>query len=386
MSHTLKEIAEKLQASDKKVQLIYAFNGTGKTRLSREFKNIVDDPEDNDRDQPSKAKILYYNAFTEDLFTWKNDQNDYVDHSIVIRNNGLTEWLLPLLAEQGLVDEIRKAFQEHTNTKIIPVFNEDYSEVRFKLALDAENNVSDLKVSRGEESNFVWSIFYVMLDLAISVLSEEVVSNRETSDFNVLEYVFIDDPVSSLDDNHLIHSAVSIAKLVKKGSANLKFIISTHNPLFFNILSNEFGNDRWDKDQNGKRYWKRDKFIKYQMQKLTNGTLNFDMQPSDSPFSYHIHIKEVLKKVIDDEAIEKFHFNLLRNLLEKTATFLGHCRWEMLLPKNDNNKPDEQCMRALNIYSHSQESGDQVPNPTPAQLTTFSEIFHHLIETYQFKR
>ena len=41
MSKTLTEIAELLQASDKKVQLIYAFNGTGKTRLSREFKEII---------------------------------------------------------------------------------------------------------------------------------------------------------------------------------------------------------------------------------------------------------------------------------------------------------------------------------------------------------
>ncbi|MDW2812682.1 anticodon nuclease, partial [Acinetobacter baumannii] len=41
MSKTLTEIAELLQASDKKVQLIYAFNGTGKTRLSREFKQLI---------------------------------------------------------------------------------------------------------------------------------------------------------------------------------------------------------------------------------------------------------------------------------------------------------------------------------------------------------
>ncbi|MFT6864897.1 MAG: hypothetical protein ACJAVK_003468 [Akkermansiaceae bacterium] len=41
MSQTLREIAEHLQARDKKVHLVYAFNGTGKTRLSREFKKLV---------------------------------------------------------------------------------------------------------------------------------------------------------------------------------------------------------------------------------------------------------------------------------------------------------------------------------------------------------
>lgn len=38
MGQTLTEIAQTLKDANKKVQLIYAFNGTGKTRLSREFK------------------------------------------------------------------------------------------------------------------------------------------------------------------------------------------------------------------------------------------------------------------------------------------------------------------------------------------------------------
>ena len=35
MGKTLKEIAQELKDNNKKVQLIYAFNGNGKTRLSR---------------------------------------------------------------------------------------------------------------------------------------------------------------------------------------------------------------------------------------------------------------------------------------------------------------------------------------------------------------
>jgi len=41
MSHSLRQIAEQLRSCDKKVQLIYAFNGSGKTRLSREFKELI---------------------------------------------------------------------------------------------------------------------------------------------------------------------------------------------------------------------------------------------------------------------------------------------------------------------------------------------------------
>ena len=41
MGKSLNEIAQELKDSGKKVQLIYAFNGTGKTRLSREFKDLA---------------------------------------------------------------------------------------------------------------------------------------------------------------------------------------------------------------------------------------------------------------------------------------------------------------------------------------------------------
>lgn len=63
-----------------------------------------------------------------------------------------------------------------------------------------------------------------------------------------LEYVFIDDPVSSLDDSHLIALAVDLAGLIKRrfifsDGKGLKFVVTTHSPLFYNVLYNEFSND-----------------------------------------------------------------------------------------------------------------------------------------------
>ena len=74
MGKSLDEIAQELKDSNKKVQLIYAFNGTGKTRLSRAFKELVA-PKNQLEEEAGLAskKILYYNAFTEDLFYWDND-------------------------------------------------------------------------------------------------------------------------------------------------------------------------------------------------------------------------------------------------------------------------------------------------------------------------
>lgn len=73
MSATLTEVAQQLKDTQKKVQLIYAFNGSGKTRLSRKFKELLSPKaEDEDAAEESQPKVVYYNAFTEDLFYWDN--------------------------------------------------------------------------------------------------------------------------------------------------------------------------------------------------------------------------------------------------------------------------------------------------------------------------
>lgn len=66
-------------------------------------------------------------------------------------------------------------------------------------------------------------------------------ADRETDEFNQLEYVFIDDPVSSLDENHLIQLAVNLGQLINSSESSVKFIVSTHNALFYNVLYNEVG-------------------------------------------------------------------------------------------------------------------------------------------------
>ncbi|OOY49069.1 anticodon nuclease, partial [Solemya velum gill symbiont] len=243
MSHSLTDIAQQLKDANKKVQLIYAFNGMGKTRLSREFKQLIAPKNDNgdDADQPELArnKILYYNAFTEDLFYWDNDLAGDVEPKLKIQPNTFTDWVLK---EQGQDKNIITNFQHYANDKLTPQFNEErtekdkdgndvivkaFSEVAFSLESGDESSGS-LKISKGEESNFIWSVFYTLLDQVINILNVAEADDRETDQFDQLEYVFIDDPVSSLDENHLIELAVNLAALIKSSTSNLKFIVSTH--------------------------------------------------------------------------------------------------------------------------------------------------------------
>ncbi|EMO25483.1 hypothetical protein LEP1GSC170_6238 [Leptospira interrogans serovar Bataviae str. HAI135] len=258
MGKSLKEIAEKLNATEKKIQLIYAFNGVGKTRLSWEFKELFAPKNENgdDADQPelTRSKILYYNALTEDLFYWDNDLENDTKPKLKIQPNSFTDWILK---DQGQDQNIITNFQRYTSDKLTPRFNEAYtikdereiiikdcSEVTFSFKRGNKEQSDYLKISKGEESNFIWSIFYSLLEQVISVLNVIESSERETNQFDQLEYVFIDDPVSSLDENHLIELAVEdLAYLIKSKKSDIRFIITTHNPLFFNVVSNELDND-----------------------------------------------------------------------------------------------------------------------------------------------
>lgn len=367
MAQSLKEIAETLKNSNKKVQLIYAFNGTGKTRLSREFKELIAPKNQNEQEDvgDTKIKIMYYNAFTEDLFYWDNDLLNDEDRKLKIQPNGYTSWILQ---DQGQEPNITAHFQRYTNDKLTPKFSEDFSEVRFSFERGNEEASEFVKISKGEESCFIWSVFYSLLAQTINVLNVVEVAERETDQFNDLQYVFIDDPVSSLDDNHLIELAVNLSELIRK-SNGLKFVISTHNPLFYNVLFNELNL----RNSNGC----------YMLSKNDDVTYNLTNKSGDSnkSFSYHLYIKHIIEEAISSNSIEKYHFMLLRNLYEKTANFLGYPKWSDLLPDDKQTYYN----RVIQFTSHSTLSNEAVPEPTEPEKNTVKFLLDHLVDNNYWK-
>ena len=437
MSLTLTEIAQQLKKnSNKKVQLIYAFNGTGKTRLSREFKNEITpknaNTETDGEVELPRSKILYYNAFTEDLFYWDNDLKADIDPEpkLKIQPNTFTDWLIILLRELGEDGNIISNFQRYTNSKATPVFNEEYkfkskdysgkeieisvpaySEVFFQVAanqyqlrtsddvpattnggnLVVQGDYETVKISKGEESNFVWSIFYTLLEQVVSTRNEADASNRITDKFNNLEYVFIDDPVSSLDDTHLIELAVDLANLIKRSAYiegnGIRFVITTHSPLFYNVLYNEFNNDLKNPIKDGIPKWlyKRGQAEKYMLEKKASGKFEL-VTSNDRPFSYHLFLLSEVRKAINDNQVSKYHFAFLRNILEKTATFLGYDRWEELLEKTAEGAPDPFASRIMNLSSHSAHAGEELAIIEDRDKENLKDLMQYLITTYGFKR
>jgi len=377
MGHRLSEIAQKLKDSDKKVQLIYAFNGTGKTRLSKEFKELVAPNTIGEEEvEATRTKILYYNAFTEDLFYWNNDLNFYEDPKLLIQENSFTNWIFD---EQGQDQNIIANFQHYTDDKLTPHFNEDFSEVTFSFERGDEESSDNIKISKGEESNFIWSIFYSLIEQVIEVLNTPEPIDRETDQFNNLEYIFIDDPVSSLDENHLIELAVDLAELIKRSESELKFIITTHNPLFYNVLHNELNYYNKDKSYRPKHS------KKYLLEKEDDGLYKLIEQTNDSPFSYHLFLRRELSKAIERGEIYKYHYNFLRNILEKTATFLGYSNWGDLLNAVDGNREAYES-RIINLSSHSKHSSEEVAKLTENDKRVLKYLISQITEKYRFNQ
>jgi hypothetical protein len=394
MSQTLEQVAQTLHETGKRVQLIYAFNGSGKTRLSRALKDLVAPKADGDEEAlPSRHKVLYYNAFTEDLFYWDNDLLGDAEPKLKIQPNSFTDWIL---VDQGQEPNIARNFQRYTNDKLTPRFNEEYtisgddgrevtvpalSEVTFSMETGGNASSGNFKISKGEESNFIWSVFYTLLETVIDVLQEPEAGLRSTADYDQLQYIFVDDPVTSLDENHLIELAVDLAALINRAPGGLKFIVTTHSPLFYNVLHNEL-----NLKQQGKKEGCR------LLEQLENGTFRLDIKHGDSnrSFSYHLYLRRVLAEAIEQNRIERFHFMFLRNLYEKTAAFLGYQNWGDLLstvPGADAPGARQGYLnRVMQFSSHSTLSGEQVREPTEPEKQTVKLLFGNLIDNYGYWR
>lgn len=367
MSATLTDIAQQLKDAGKKVQLIYAFNGTGKTRLSRAFKQLISPKAGGEEAQVSELaekKVLYYSAFTEDLFYWDNDLGQDAEPKLMIQPNAFTRWVLE---EQGQDQSITATFQRYTSDKLTPHFSTDFSSVSFSFERGNNEQERHVKISKGEESNFIWSVFNALLEQVIDELNIAETASRSTNVFNNLSYVFVDDPVSSLDENHLIELAVDLARLIKSSDSDLKFIVTTHSPLFYNVLFNELNSKAC-----------------YMLERLEDGGFKLTEKPGDSntSFSYHLHLLQAIEQAIAEQNVERYHFTLLRNLYEKTASFLGYPKWSELLPD------DKQVYysRIINFTSHTTLSNEAVAQPTPAEQATVKLLTDHLKNRHVFRQ
>ncbi|NUN99737.1 MAG: AAA family ATPase [Saprospiraceae bacterium] len=336
----------------KELVLFFAHNGTGKTRLSMEFKEDgkVYDGEGN----VTSRDTLYFNAFTEDLFSWHNDLVNDTDRYLKLNTDSV---FFDGLRELELDAKIESFFHNYVDLQ----FNIDYENatVRFSRSIivgETEQTIENIKISRGEETLFIWCFFLAICQLAID----------KDPAYDWVKYIYIDDPISSLDENNAIAIACDLANLLTTEGSEIKTVISTHHSLFFNVLFNEFG-----RKVKNKRY-----FLHF---KDPN---DYALQDTgDTPFFHHIATISELKKVVESDKIFTYHFNALRSILEKTASFFGYDK----IDKCIHGLEDEVLFeRALQLFSHGKYSIFDPQEMIGDNKELFKRILNGFLAKYEF--
>jgi hypothetical protein len=96
---TLDAIAKFLRDDDAKITLAYAFNATGKTQLCVAYKNAT-------KQADGRHAGVYYNAYSEDLFVWDNDEeNDGANIRLTVSASSLGKFHA-LLTEDNIREKL----------------------------------------------------------------------------------------------------------------------------------------------------------------------------------------------------------------------------------------------------------------------------------------
>lgn len=337
---------------EKDLILLFAHNGIGKTRLSMEFKQ-AGKQFDADGNVISRD-TLYFNAFTEDLFSWHNDFVNDIDRYLKLNSDSA---FFEGLRELDLDAKIESFFHNYADLRFD--INYETSTVAFSRSIVVDGNeqrIENIKISRGEENLFIWCFFLAICQLAID----------KDPAYNWVKYIYIDDPVSSLDENNAISVACDLANLLTREDNEIKTVISTHHSLFFNVLFNEFG-----RKVKNKRY-----FLHF------NGPNEYSLQDtSDTPFFHHIAILSELKQVVESNKIYTYHFNALRSILEKTASFFGYNKIDKCIQGLDDEILFE---RALQLFSHGKYSIFDPVEMGDDNKELFKRILNEFLEKYEF--
>ena len=338
--------------------LVFAHNGVGKTRLSMEFKDLGKREE--------KRDTLYFNAFTEDLFDWDNDLNEDRERKIKFKAQS---HFFDDLDGMGIEDLIRPLLHQHADFD----FRIDYAaaEIRFHRDVTVAGNrrrLEDIKISRGEENVFIWCFFLTVLQLALEA--------EKGAPYDWVKYVYIDDPISSLDEHNTIAVAAGLGSLLKNEKNTLKVLISTHHGLFFNVMFNELTGKR---NASGKENIKKKAYILHRANDAHTYTLE---DTGESPFLHHVAALGELRAAAKSGKISQYHFNSLRSILEKTAIFFGR---QHISTCFDGHAKKSLYTRFLNVRSHAKYSVFESDSITSAEKKMFREILNVFLERYSFR-
>ncbi len=357
----LKQIVEEILKEN--IVLIYAFNGTGKTRLSIEYKNQTKEANDN------VHAGVYYNAYSEDLFQWDNDDihdNSNIKLNVVnSRLNGYHSYIIEDPNKlQEYLDRYYARYYFSLNYDKDNYYENGIESISFYLD---EEKAKPIKISRGEERIFIWCFFLTLFE--VSTIAEE--QNA---------HIFIDDPVSSLDEHNIHITASTIMNVIETNYEKKKLVITTHHAGLFSILI-----DRLRKANGSERF--RNITKTYILGKGLDGEISLSKFGHDV-FLFHLHLYKMIQDNIataqETNTLYSYNFVLLRQLLENIASFHGKSGVFSYALSRVGIEENSDIVNLINEQTHKDVYYYQTSIMSQSQRDTFENIVNKIETTYKF--
>jgi len=381
----MKKIAQQIYTAKENIILIYAFNSTGKTRLSVEYKNYTKGLNEN------SAIGVYYNAYSEDLFQWNNDEeNDNQDIKLNIIPSSLNHYHSNL-DEELILDKLapyKPKYKFFFNPLNEENLEDGFGSISFYL--EEDESQTPIKISRGEERIFIWCFFLALFEV-------EGLTKKHNQHF------FIDDPVSSLDDHNIFITAHLLLELLKKHCNDRKIIITTHHMGIFSILQDWLKKGEYSgifksvkitekniQTDDGKTIIERTKQEenKYLVRFLENSNGEYRLIGQKKAIHlYHLLLLQILKNAITTDELNTYHFVLLRQVLECVTSFLGEGRFgytlDILFPEESE---EHISMKAdiINALSHDKIYTQKIALLSEDNRVLLHTVIERLISTFHF--
>ena len=242
-------------------------------------------------------------------------------------------------------------------------FDIDYKDwrVTFFRERDSETAPTPIKISRGEENVFIWCFFLAILQLALD----------GDLAYEWVKHIYIDDPISSLDEHNAIIVANHLVQLLRESQSELRMVVSTHHNLFFNVLHYELKNHF------------RNKSTQFVLSRdRATGGYKLTQFAGDTPSFHHIAALQELTSIAQEDAIHTYHFNQLRTIMEKTALFHGYTHFGKCIKATDDDAEGILRQRFVDLLSHGKysmfepvEMGEETKGYFRTILSSFLEKF-----------
>ena len=351
----LSQIAKQIKDASENIFLIYAFNSTGKTRLSIEYKEAA-------RNTEGHQSGVYYNAFSEDLFAWDNEHT-----KLNIVPSSLNQYHSQL-NELDVMEKL-KPYNPKYDFLFKPHDNPEQGFVSISFFMKGDDSRQPVKISRGEERVFIWCFFLALIEVDSWT--------GEQSD-----YFFIDDPVSSMDDHNIFITAFTLMNLIEKHFEKKKIIITTHHIGLATILSDWLSKgERADKFKASRGGGKN----KYKISILENIGDQYELSnPRNSVLLYHLRVLQILDTAIQEDSLEVYHLALLRQVLENIASFLGVGQFQYVLKQIGFTEESGKMADIINALTHQKVYYPQAGVMVPDNKNILIEVYNALMGKYKF--